>query len=184
MIFQSRKLQMWFKKDRYKNMQHQMKKRRNGDGGCFGLENKITGWIWRQLSHIRKLSVMEVRIVTVPHPPKKELQDAWRKSITIRFFFFFLGYYGDGLNAIVVFAVCFMPESGQPNYRYLMDNLFKWVVLDECMNLPYSKSDLWSLRFLPCQRQNACKWWRWKQTAVEGHCGLFLRGHWLARVLG
>lgn len=40
-------------------------------------------------------------------------------------FFFFSGYYGDGLNAIVVFAVCFMPESGQPNYRYLMDNLFK-----------------------------------------------------------
>lgn len=37
----------------------------------------------------------------------------------------FSGYYGDGLNAIVVFAVCFMPESGQPNYRYLMDNLFK-----------------------------------------------------------
>lgn len=39
--------------------------------------------------------------------------------------FFFVGYYGDGLNAIVVFAVCFMPESSQPNYRYLMDNLFK-----------------------------------------------------------
>uniref|UniRef100_A0A673TNX5 BCL2 interacting protein 2 n=1 Tax=Suricata suricatta TaxID=37032 RepID=A0A673TNX5_SURSU len=38
------------------------------------------------------------------------------------------GYYGDGLNAIVVFAVCFMPESGQPNYRYLMDNLFKYVI--------------------------------------------------------
>uniref|UniRef100_A0A8D2Q220 BCL2 interacting protein 2 n=1 Tax=Varanus komodoensis TaxID=61221 RepID=A0A8D2Q220_VARKO len=40
----------------------------------------------------------------------------------------FSGYYGDGLNAIVVFAVCFMPESGQPNYRYLMDNLFKYVI--------------------------------------------------------
>lgn len=40
-------------------------------------------------------------------------------------FSLFLGYYGDGLNAIVVFAVCFMPESSQPNYRYLMDNLFK-----------------------------------------------------------
>ncbi|XP_038276187.1 BCL2/adenovirus E1B 19 kDa protein-interacting protein 2 isoform X3 [Dermochelys coriacea] len=38
------------------------------------------------------------------------------------------GYYGDGLNAIVVFAVCFMPESSQPNYRYLMDNLFKYVI--------------------------------------------------------
>ncbi|XP_023203894.1 BCL2/adenovirus E1B 19 kDa protein-interacting protein 2 isoform X1 [Xiphophorus maculatus] len=38
------------------------------------------------------------------------------------------GYYGDGLNAIIVFAVCFMPESGQPNYRYIMDNLFKYVI--------------------------------------------------------
>lgn len=38
---------------------------------------------------------------------------------------FFTGYYGDGLNAIIVFAVCFMPESNQPNYRYIMDNLFK-----------------------------------------------------------
>uniref|UniRef100_A0A8B9L2H4 BCL2 interacting protein 2 n=1 Tax=Astyanax mexicanus TaxID=7994 RepID=A0A8B9L2H4_ASTMX len=38
------------------------------------------------------------------------------------------GYYGDGLNAIIVFAVCFMPESNQPNYRYIMDNLFKYVM--------------------------------------------------------
>ncbi|XP_022610282.1 BCL2/adenovirus E1B 19 kDa protein-interacting protein 2 isoform X1 [Seriola dumerili] len=38
------------------------------------------------------------------------------------------GYYGDGLNAIIVFAVCFMPESNQPNYRYIMDNLFKYVI--------------------------------------------------------
>ncbi|XP_048337791.1 BCL2/adenovirus E1B 19 kDa protein-interacting protein 2 isoform X3 [Sphaerodactylus townsendi] len=38
------------------------------------------------------------------------------------------GYYGDGLNAIVVFTVCFMPESSQPNYKYLMDNLFKFVI--------------------------------------------------------
>ncbi|XP_045068714.1 BCL2/adenovirus E1B 19 kDa protein-interacting protein 2 isoform X2 [Coregonus clupeaformis] len=38
------------------------------------------------------------------------------------------GYYGDGLNAIIVFAVCYMPESNQPNYRYIMDNLFKYVI--------------------------------------------------------
>lgn len=43
------------------------------------------------------------------------------------FWFSTAGYYGDGLNAIIVFAVCFMPESNQPNYRYIMDNLFKWV---------------------------------------------------------
>lgn len=39
------------------------------------------------------------------------------------------GYDGDGLNAIVVFAVCFMPESGQPNYRYLMDSLFNYCIV-------------------------------------------------------
>ncbi|XP_073747299.1 BCL2/adenovirus E1B 19 kDa protein-interacting protein 2-like [Callorhinus ursinus] len=38
------------------------------------------------------------------------------------------GCYRDGVSAIVVFAVCFMPESGQPNYRYLMDHLFKYVI--------------------------------------------------------
>ncbi|KAL6106743.1 bnip2 [Pungitius sinensis] len=38
------------------------------------------------------------------------------------------GYYGDGLNAIIVFAVCFMPESNKPNYKYIMDNLFKYVI--------------------------------------------------------
>ncbi|KAK1126061.1 hypothetical protein AOXY_G38631 [Acipenser oxyrinchus oxyrinchus] len=38
------------------------------------------------------------------------------------------GYYGDGLNAIIVFAVCFMPEGNLPNYRYIMDNLFKYVI--------------------------------------------------------
>ncbi|KAJ8413138.1 hypothetical protein AAFF_G00107200 [Aldrovandia affinis] len=38
------------------------------------------------------------------------------------------GYYGDGLNALIVFAVCFMPESNQPNYKYIMDNLFKYII--------------------------------------------------------
>lgn len=50
------------------------------------------------------------------------------------------GYYGDGLNAIIVFAVCFMPESNQPNYRYIMDNLFKWVFL-------WAPLTSWSRRF-------------------------------------
>eukprot|EP00062_Callorhinchus_milii_P002432 gi/632938611/ref/XP_007905693.1/ PREDICTED: BCL2/adenovirus E1B 19 kDa protein-interacting protein 2 isoform X3 [Callorhinchus milii] len=38
------------------------------------------------------------------------------------------GYYGDGLNAIIVFAVCFMPDSSQPNYQYIMENLFKYII--------------------------------------------------------
>ncbi|XP_032088979.1 BCL2/adenovirus E1B 19 kDa protein-interacting protein 2-like [Thamnophis elegans] len=31
-------------------------------------------------------------------------------------------------HTLNVFAVCFMPESSQPNYRYLMDNLFKYII--------------------------------------------------------
>jgi len=34
------------------------------------------------------------------------------------------GYYGDGLNAIVVFTACYLPEKTQPDYHYIMDNLF------------------------------------------------------------
>ncbi|XP_034060903.1 rho GTPase-activating protein gacY-like [Gymnodraco acuticeps] len=49
-------------------------------------------------------------------------------SVPCERLFSLAGYYGDGLNAIIVFAVCYMPESSQPNYRYIMDNLFKYVI--------------------------------------------------------
>ncbi|XP_077320239.1 bcl-2/adenovirus E1B 19 kDa-interacting protein 2-like protein isoform X2 [Lithobates pipiens] len=38
------------------------------------------------------------------------------------------GYYGDSLNAIVVFATCYLPESSIPNYQYIMDNLFRYII--------------------------------------------------------
>ena len=38
------------------------------------------------------------------------------------------GYHGEGLNAIVVFSACFLPDSEQKDYRYIMDNLFLYVV--------------------------------------------------------
>ncbi|XP_032129773.1 caytaxin-like [Sapajus apella] len=34
------------------------------------------------------------------------------------------GYYGEGLNAIIVFAACFLPDSSLPDYHYIMENLF------------------------------------------------------------
>lgn len=37
---------------------------------------------------------------------------------------FLLGYYGEGLNAIAVFAACYLPSRNDPDYHYLMDNLF------------------------------------------------------------
>uniref|UniRef100_A0A4W3I0S1 DHHA2 domain-containing protein n=1 Tax=Callorhinchus milii TaxID=7868 RepID=A0A4W3I0S1_CALMI len=40
----------------------------------------------------------------------------------------FSGYYSDGLNAIIVFAACFLPESTGDNYHYVMENLFLYVI--------------------------------------------------------
>lgn len=39
----------------------------------------------------------------------------------------FLGYYGEGLNAIIVFSACYLPDSSCPDYHYIMENLFLWV---------------------------------------------------------
>ncbi|KAG9334706.1 hypothetical protein JZ751_007241 [Albula glossodonta] len=38
------------------------------------------------------------------------------------------GYYGEGLNAIIVFSSCYLPENTIENYQYVMDNLFRYIV--------------------------------------------------------
>lgn len=38
------------------------------------------------------------------------------------------GYHGDGLNAIVVFSACFLPSTKMSNSRYILDNLFLYIV--------------------------------------------------------
>ncbi|XP_056301967.1 caytaxin [Danio aesculapii] len=38
------------------------------------------------------------------------------------------GYYGEGLNAIIVFAACFLPDSSCADYNYIMENLFLYVI--------------------------------------------------------
>ncbi|XP_008562293.1 PREDICTED: caytaxin-like, partial [Galeopterus variegatus] len=38
------------------------------------------------------------------------------------------GSYGEGLNAIIVFAPCFLPDSSSPDYHYIMENLFLYVI--------------------------------------------------------
>lgn len=38
------------------------------------------------------------------------------------------GYYGDGMNDIIVFSSCYLPENSLENYQYVMDHLFKFVV--------------------------------------------------------
>ncbi|XP_076081785.1 uncharacterized protein LOC143052602 isoform X2 [Mytilus galloprovincialis] len=38
------------------------------------------------------------------------------------------GYYGDGLNAIIVFSGCYLPDRSRKDYNYVMDNLFLYVI--------------------------------------------------------
>lgn len=38
------------------------------------------------------------------------------------------GYYGNGVNAIIVFAACFLPDSDRPEYHEIMENLFLYVI--------------------------------------------------------
>ncbi|XP_040211889.1 protein prune homolog 2 isoform X6 [Rana temporaria] len=38
------------------------------------------------------------------------------------------GYYGEGVNAIIVFAACFLPDSSHADYNYVMENLFLYVI--------------------------------------------------------
>ncbi|XP_042297087.1 bcl-2/adenovirus E1B 19 kDa-interacting protein 2-like protein isoform X2 [Sceloporus undulatus] len=38
------------------------------------------------------------------------------------------GYYGEDLNAVIVFALCYLPESSVPDYPYVMENLFRYVI--------------------------------------------------------
>uniref|UniRef100_A0A8C4YED2 BCL2 interacting protein like n=1 Tax=Gopherus evgoodei TaxID=1825980 RepID=A0A8C4YED2_9SAUR len=35
------------------------------------------------------------------------------------------GYYGEGLNAIILFASCYLPHSSIPDYQYVMEHLFR-----------------------------------------------------------
>ncbi|EHA97346.1 Bcl-2/adenovirus E1B 19 kDa-interacting protein 2-like protein [Heterocephalus glaber] len=38
------------------------------------------------------------------------------------------GYHGDGLNAVILFASCYLPRSSIPNYTYVMEHLFRYLV--------------------------------------------------------
>ncbi|XP_070178315.1 uncharacterized protein [Littorina saxatilis] len=43
------------------------------------------------------------------------------------------GYYGDRLNAMIVFSACYLPSRDRKDYTYVMDHLFHYVIhtLDE-----------------------------------------------------
>ncbi|XP_004618184.1 bcl-2/adenovirus E1B 19 kDa-interacting protein 2-like protein [Sorex araneus] len=38
------------------------------------------------------------------------------------------GYHGDGLNAVIFFTSCYLPRTSIPNYPYVMEHLFRYMV--------------------------------------------------------
>ncbi|KAE8588579.1 hypothetical protein XENTR_v10022619 [Xenopus tropicalis] len=38
------------------------------------------------------------------------------------------GYYGEGLNAVIVFASCYLPQDSIPDYQYVLNNLFRYII--------------------------------------------------------
>ncbi|ESO95062.1 hypothetical protein LOTGIDRAFT_74903, partial [Lottia gigantea] len=38
------------------------------------------------------------------------------------------GYYGEGLNALIVFSGCYLPDKRRKDYQYVMEHLFVYVV--------------------------------------------------------
>nr|XP_020653786.1 bcl-2/adenovirus E1B 19 kDa-interacting protein 2-like protein isoform X1 [Pogona vitticeps] len=38
------------------------------------------------------------------------------------------GYYGEGLNAIIMFTSCYLPDSSIQDYPYVMENLFRYII--------------------------------------------------------
>uniref|UniRef100_A0A8C3FNR5 Bcl-2/adenovirus E1B 19 kDa-interacting protein 2-like protein n=1 Tax=Chrysemys picta bellii TaxID=8478 RepID=A0A8C3FNR5_CHRPI len=38
------------------------------------------------------------------------------------------GYHGEGLNAIILFASCYLPHSSIPDYQYVMEHLFRYII--------------------------------------------------------
>lgn len=43
---------------------------------------------------------------------------------TVMYVHVLAGYYGDGLNAIILFSGCYLPDRHRKDYNYVMDNLF------------------------------------------------------------
>uniref|UniRef100_V9KWM1 BCL2/adenovirus E1B 19 kDa protein-interacting protein 2 n=1 Tax=Callorhinchus milii TaxID=7868 RepID=V9KWM1_CALMI len=38
------------------------------------------------------------------------------------------GCFGEGITAIIMFSSCYLPENSQPDYEYIMENLFRYVI--------------------------------------------------------
>ncbi|KAG7469535.1 hypothetical protein MATL_G00129970 [Megalops atlanticus] len=86
------------------------------------------------------------------------------------------GYYGDGMNAIIVFSSCYLPENTIDNYEYVMDNLFRYIVgtLDLMVSENYIMVYLCGMA--PRNKMPAIKWLRQCYMTIDRRLRKDLKG--------
>ncbi|KAF7198694.1 bcl-2/adenovirus E1B 19 kDa-interacting protein 2-like protein [Nothobranchius furzeri] len=86
------------------------------------------------------------------------------------------GYYGDGMNAIILFTSCYLPESTVENYDYVMDNLFRYIIgtLDLMVSENYVLVYLCAMA--PRNKLPAIKWLHQCYTSIDRRLKKDLKG--------
>ncbi|KAG5842732.1 hypothetical protein ANANG_G00180830 [Anguilla anguilla] len=86
------------------------------------------------------------------------------------------GYYGDGLDAIIVFSSCYLPDNTIENYPYIIDNLFRYIVgtLELMVSEDYVIVYLCSMA--PRTKLPSIKWLRQCYATVERRLRKNLKG--------
>ncbi|XP_067366838.1 bcl-2/adenovirus E1B 19 kDa-interacting protein 2-like protein isoform X5 [Channa argus] len=80
------------------------------------------------------------------------------------------GYYGDGMNAIILFTSCYLPENTVEDYDYVMDNIFRYIVgtLDLMVSENYLLVYLCAMA--PRNKLPAIKWLHQCYTSIDRRC--------------
>uniref|UniRef100_A0A4W6DI42 BCL2 interacting protein like n=1 Tax=Lates calcarifer TaxID=8187 RepID=A0A4W6DI42_LATCA len=86
------------------------------------------------------------------------------------------GYYGDGMNAIILFTSCYLPENTVEDYDYVMDNLFRYIVgtLDLMVSENYLLVYLCAMA--PRNKLPAIKWLHQCYTSIDRRLKKDLKG--------
>ncbi|XP_008296561.1 bcl-2/adenovirus E1B 19 kDa-interacting protein 2-like protein isoform X2 [Stegastes partitus] len=86
------------------------------------------------------------------------------------------GYYGDGMNAIILFTSCYLPENTVEDYEYVMDNLFRYIVgtLDLMVSENYLLVYLCAMA--PRNKLPAMKWLHNCYTSIDRRLKKDLKG--------
>ncbi|XP_023187078.1 bcl-2/adenovirus E1B 19 kDa-interacting protein 2-like protein isoform X2 [Xiphophorus maculatus] len=86
------------------------------------------------------------------------------------------GYYGDGMNAIILFTSCYLPENTVEDYEYVMENLFRYIVgtLDLMVSENYLLVYLCAMA--PRNKLPAIKWLHQCYTSIDRRLKKDLKG--------